>query len=47
MPGGKCTSAQYLAVDELARTIGNGTIRITTRQEFQLHGILKTDLGEP
>jgi sulfite reductase (ferredoxin) len=44
MPGGKCTPGQYLAVDELARTIGNGTIRITTRQEFQLHGILKTDL---
>ena len=45
MPGGKCTPAQYLAVDELATTIGNGTIRITTRQEFQLHGILKSDLG--
>ena len=45
MPGGKCSSAQYLAVDELARTIGNGTIRITTRQEFQLHGIMKSDLG--
>jgi sulfite reductase (ferredoxin) len=45
MPGGKCTAAQYLAVDELARTLGNGTIRITTRQEFQLHGIMKTDLG--
>ena len=46
MPGGKGTAPeQYLAVDELARTIGNGTIRITTRQEFQLHGILKSDLG--
>jgi len=45
MPGGKGTASQYLAVDELARTIGNGTIRITTRQEFQLHGILKSDLG--
>ncbi len=45
MPGGKCTPEQYLAIDELARTIGNGTIRITTRQEFQLHGILKSDLG--
>ena len=45
MPGGKCTPEQYLAVDELARTIGNGTIRITTRQEFQLHGIMKSDLG--
>ena len=44
MPGGKCTPEQYLAVDELARTIGNETIRITTRQEFQLHGIPKSDL---
>ena len=31
--------------DELARTIGNGTLRITTRQEFQLHGVLKDDLA--
>ena len=45
MPGGKCTAGQYLAVDELARTVGNGTIRITTRQEFQLHGIPKGDMG--
>src|SRR3954467_7959061 len=45
MPGGKCTAGQYLAVDELARTVGNGTIRITTRQEFQLHGVPKSDLA--
>jgi sulfite reductase (ferredoxin) len=45
IPGGKLHSAaQYLACDELARTVGNQTIRITTRQEFQLHGILKGDL---
>ncbi len=44
MPGGKCTAEQYLAVDELANTIGNGTIRITTRQEFQLHGVPKGDM---
>ncbi len=44
MPGGKLTAAQYLACDDLARNAGNGTLRITTRQEFQLHGILKTDL---
>ena len=41
MPGGKCTAEQYLAIDDLAQTVGNGTIRITTRQEFQLHGIPK------
>ncbi len=44
VPGGKLTAEQYLAEDELARTVGNGTLRITTRQEFQLHGVLKHDL---
>src|SRR5262249_25543646 len=42
--GGRLTADQYLACDHLARTIGNGTLRITTRQEFQLHGVLKDDL---
>jgi sulfite reductase (ferredoxin) len=45
IPGGKCTAAQYLANDHLAQTVGNGTLRITTRQELQLHGVLKTDLA--
>ncbi|WZO96010.1 NADPH-dependent assimilatory sulfite reductase hemoprotein subunit [Isosphaeraceae bacterium EP7] len=46
IPGGKIHSAaQYLAIDELASTVGNGTLRITTRQEFQLHGVLKRDLA--
>ena len=39
--GGKLTADQYLACHELARTVGNGTLRITTRQEFQLHGVLE------
>ena len=43
--GGRLNADQYLAIDELARTVGNGTLRITTRQEFQLHGILKEDLA--
>lgn len=42
--GGKITAAQYLANDALAQSVGNGTLRITTRQEFQLHGVLKEDL---
>jgi sulfite reductase (ferredoxin) len=42
--GGRLTAEQYLACDELARTVGNGALRITTRQEFQLHGVLKEDL---
>ncbi|QEH32785.1 Sulfite reductase [ferredoxin] [Aquisphaera giovannonii] len=44
MVGGVMTAGQYLACDELARTVGNQTLRITTRQEFQLHGVLKQDL---
>src|SRR5262249_58072116 len=42
--GGKLNARQYLGIDELARTVGNGTLRITTRQEFQLHGVIKDDL---
>src|SRR5208283_4548387 len=34
--GGKLTAGQFLACHELARTLGNDTMRITTRQEFQL-----------
>ena len=43
--GGKLTADQYLAADHLARTIGDDTLRITTRQEFQLYGVLKSDLA--
>ena len=43
--GGKLTADQFLACHELARTIGNGTLRITTRQEFQLHGVLEERPG--
>jgi sulfite reductase (ferredoxin) len=42
--GGSLSADQYLACDHLAQTIGNGSLRITTRQEFQLHGVLKSDL---
>ncbi len=45
MVGGKLDAAQFLACDHLAQTLGNGTLRITTRQEFQLHGVLKSDLA--
>jgi sulfite reductase (ferredoxin) len=46
MPGGKITAAQYLAIDDLAGQFANGTVRFTTRQGIQLHGILKTHLKE-
>jgi sulfite reductase (NADPH) hemoprotein beta-component len=44
VPGGVCTPKQWLALDDIARRWANGTIRITTRQAFQLHGVLKNDL---
>ncbi len=44
MPGGHMTAAQYLYFDTLADTRANGSLRITTRQGIQFHGILKGDL---
>jgi len=44
VPGGVCTPGQWLALDAIARKWANGTIRLTTRQAFQLHGVLKRDL---
>lgn len=40
-PGGRLTAEQYLLCDELADSYANGTLRITTRQDFQFHGVLK------
>lgn len=44
IPGGVLTADQYLAEDELAGRYANGTLRITTRQGIQLHGVLKGNL---
>ncbi len=44
MPAGVATPAQWLKMDELARTYGNNTLKLTTRQAFQLHGVLKRNL---
>lgn len=44
LPGGVCTPQQWLAIDAVGRELGNGTIRLTTRQTFQYHGILKHNL---
>src|SRR4029079_13885252 len=43
IPGGKVTAAQYLAIDDLAERFGNHTLRITSRQGIQFHGIIKTN----
>jgi sulfite reductase (NADPH) hemoprotein beta-component len=44
LPGGVCQPRQWLTLDELARRYGNGTLRLTTRQTFQFHGIRKNNL---
>ena len=44
MPGGVVTPQQWLTLDHVARTYGNNTMRLTTRQTVQLHGIIKLNL---
>ncbi len=44
IPGGVCSPAQWLKLDELARAHGGETLRITTRQTFQFHWVLKGSL---
>src|ERR687892_258584 len=44
VPGGVCTPAQWLAMDRIAGDYANGTLRLTTRQAFQLHGVIKSNL---
>ncbi len=44
IPGGKITAEQYLKMDELADLYANKTLRITTRQDFQFHGVIKGNL---
>ena len=44
LPGGVCSSSQWLALDSISHRLGNGSIRLTTRQTFQFHGILKHNL---
>jgi sulfite reductase (ferredoxin) len=46
IPGGHLTAAQYLALDELASRCGNGTLRFTSRQGVQFHGVVKSHLKE-
>ncbi|MPZ73847.1 MAG: NADPH-dependent assimilatory sulfite reductase hemoprotein subunit [Nitriliruptorales bacterium] len=44
IPGGVVTGEQYLALDKLADTVGNATLRVTTRQGLQYHFVRKGDL---
>ena len=43
-PGGVITPAQWLALDAIATTYAERGLRITTRQAFQLHGVIKREL---
>ena len=45
IPGGVMTSSQWITFDDLATQYGNNTLRITTRQSIQFHGVLKSGLG--
>ena len=43
-PGGVVSPAQWLAFDAIARRYGGGSLRLTTRQAIQLHGVIKREL---
>jgi sulfite reductase (NADPH) hemoprotein beta-component len=46
LPGGVCTPEQWLKIDELGRLYGGDTIRLTTRQTFQFHHLMKDTLRD-
>lgn len=44
IPGGVVEPAQWLALDRIAGDYANGTLRLTTRQTFQFHGVIKSNM---
>ncbi len=44
VPGGTATADQWIAMDDISTEYANDTIKLTTRQAFQFHGILKRNL---
>lgn len=46
VPGGIATADQYLKLDELVNTHANGSLRLTTRQAFQIHGVVMGNLKD-
>jgi sulfite reductase (ferredoxin) len=44
IPGGRLTAEQYLALDRIGDAYANGSLRVTTRQSIQFHGIVKSGL---
>jgi sulfite reductase (NADPH) hemoprotein beta-component len=45
LPGGIITADQYITFDDISCRYANNTLRITTRQSFQFHGVVKSGLG--
>ncbi|KAL1915143.1 uncharacterized protein VTP21DRAFT_7624 [Calcarisporiella thermophila] len=46
VPGGVSTPEQWLAMDEISTRYANNTLKLTTRQAFQFHGVLKSNLKQ-
>ena len=44
LPGGTATPEQWIAMDDISNNYANQTLKLTTRQTFQFHGILKRNL---
>ncbi|CAE7434136.1 sir1 [Symbiodinium sp. KB8] len=44
LPGGFCTAEQWIAMDDICQNFANGTLKITTRQTWQVHGVLKRNV---
>ena len=44
IPGGLLSPKQWLALDDIAMTYANHTLRLTTRQTFQFHGVIKSNM---
>jgi sulfite reductase (NADPH) hemoprotein beta-component len=46
VPGGVCTPDQWIGINRLSDEFADGTLKLTTRQAFQLHGVLKGNLKQ-
>lgn len=46
VPGGVCTPQQWLQMDEIADRFGGKRLKLTTRQAFQFHGVIKSNLKQ-
>jgi sulfite reductase (NADPH) hemoprotein beta-component len=44
IPGGVASTEQYIAMDDICDTYANGVLKLTTRQAYQLHGVVKRNL---